>query len=1047
MLRSFLTAVTIGSDATSTYNGSNVHVIADYAKPEIGDSTQLLGALRYTASSKNVGNYNGANLSIDGLYSTQQGYDISYATSASLRIIPKEISQVDGITAENRTYDGATGATLNTQKSRFNGLIDGDMLTVSEASASFRDKNAGLAKDVDVTGITLGGADAGNYTLANTTATVKADISKAEISSVSGITAQNRTYDGTISAVLNTQDSAFNGMVVGDELTVSKASASFRDKNAAIGKDVDITDIELGGADAGNYSLANTTAKTKADIFKAEISSVSGITTLNRTYDGTTGVELHTDKASFAGLLAGDTLSVDQASGSMLDKNAGQRKEVAITGITLTGDDAGNYALKNDTATATVDIAKAEIAQVAGITAQNRTYDSKTGVELHTDKASFAGLLAGDTLGVDQAIGNMLDKNAGDGRKVNITGITLVGDDAGNYTLKNDKASTWVNIAKAEITQVDGITAQNRIYDSKTGIELHTDKASFAGLLAGDSLSVDKASGSMLDKNADQRKEVAITGITLTGDDAGNYALKNDTATTTVNIAKAEIAQVAGITAQNRTYDSKTGVELHTDKASFAGLLAGDTLSVDQASGSMLDKNAGQRKEVAITGITLTGDDAGNYALKNTKASTWVDIARAEITQVEGITAQNRTYDGTTGATLNTQDSGFNGMVMGDELMVSKASASFRDKNADRGKDVDITGITLGGADARNYSLANTTATAKANIDKATISSVSGITALNRTYDGTTGATLNTQDSGFNGMVMGDELMVSKASASFRDKNADRGKDVDITGITLGGADARNYSLANTTAATKADIDRLAVEARISADGKTYDASSAAVTHGLLGGVLGDDRVSLATSGSFADKNAGSAKAVSVSGALGGADAGNYRLVHNETTTADIAQRAITASISADSKTEDGNANAGTRGSLAGVLDGDQVLLTTTGQFAEAGAGSGKIVYVSGQLEGADAGNYRLAHNATSSADILAARKEDRPVQDAIHSSISQQLRAPAVATGATAQTLGCVFEIHAVVDTGIRLPAGAGPAASRAADAVDAAATCAPPR
>ena len=110
--------------------------------------------------------------------------------------------------------------------------------------------------------------------------------------------------------------------------------------------------------------------------------------------------------------------------------------------------------------------------------------------------------------------------------------------------------------------------------------------------------------------------------------------------------------------------------------------------------------------------------------------------------------------------------------------------------------------------------------------------------------------------------------------------------------------------------------------APITATGKTYDGTTAASTNGTLSGILGDDKLSLSTSGSFADKNAGTAKLVNVSGALAGVDAGNYSVTTNATTTADIAAKAITGAIAATGKTYDGTTAAATNGTLSGVGHG-----------------------------------------------------------------------------------------------------------------------------
>ena len=55
--------------------------------------------------------------------------------------------------------------------------VSGDVVNVAYAGASFADANVGTGKPVSVTGISIsGGADAGNYTLVNTTATTTANI-------------------------------------------------------------------------------------------------------------------------------------------------------------------------------------------------------------------------------------------------------------------------------------------------------------------------------------------------------------------------------------------------------------------------------------------------------------------------------------------------------------------------------------------------------------------------------------------------------------------------------------------------------------------------------------------------------------------------------------------------------------------------------------------------------------------------------------------------------------------------------------------------------
>ena len=890
VLRSFLQQVSIitaGGSTSKTYDSSTAAGAASYTS-NLGsdlDSGKLLGSLGYVTSSKNVGTYSIGNgsLTLNGLYSGQQGYDVSYRNlAASVTVNKANITSITGLSVADRAYDGTTTATLNSSNAVFNGMVAGDSLSIGSANAGFTNKNAGTAKTVNITGITVSGADAGNYNLVSTTAVITANITKAIITAVTGITAQDRTYDGTTNASLNTGNVTFTGLIGNERVDVSSATGTFDSKDAGDGKTVNISNIVLGGVQSTNYTLASTTATASADIAKASISAVTGITAQGRTYDGTADASLDTANAAFTGRFGNDQLSVASASGAFADKNAGDGKTVSISNIVLGGADAGNYNLVSTTATTSADIAKATITGVTGITAQNRTYDGTTDASLNYDVTGFSGRLGDDELSVTSASGAFADKNAGDGKTVSIGNIVLGGADAGNYTLADNTASASANIAKASISGVTGITAQDRIYDGTTDAALNTGAAAFTGRFGNDELNVSSASGTFADKNAGNGKTVDITGVVLGGADAGNYTLADDTATASADIAKASISAVTGITAQNRTYDGTTDAGLNTGSAGFTGRFGNDELSVTLASGTFADKNAGNGKSVDINGIVLGGADADNYTLADNIASTTADIAKASISGVTGITAQNRTYDGTTDAALNTGAAAFTGRFGNDELSVTSASGAFADKNAGNDKTVAISGIVLGGADAGNYTLLDTTATSSADIAKASISGVTGITAQNRTYDGTIDASLNTARAGFSGRFGNDELSVTSANGAFADKNAGNGKSVAITGIVLGGADAGNYVLASDISSTQADITKAALTITADDASKVAGQSISLNGYSTLGLVAGDSvaSVSLSSNGEPTSAAAGT-YAIVASDAIG-ADLSNYAIQYEE---------------------------------------------------------------------------------------------------------------------------------------------------------------------
>ncbi|OTG66601.1 YDG domain-containing protein [Acinetobacter silvestris] len=707
-----------------------------------------------------------------------------------------------------RIYDGQTAPLLR------NFLTTLDLNTINKTT-TYNGKNQtlatvnGLNNNLLVSSGNAGGRNAGDYSanyysnqqgydLIANTATLK--INKAVINAITGITANNKTYDGKNTATLNTDGAIFNGIIVGDDLALTGATGTFSDKNAGTGKTVTINGISLSGADAGNYNLVNNTASSTADISKANL-NIGGITANNKTYDGKNTATLNTDGAIFNGIIVGDDLALTGATGTFSDKNAGTGKTVTISGISLSGADAGNYNLVNNTASSTADISKANL-NIGGITANNKTYDGKNTATLNTDGATFNGIIAGDDLTLTGATGTFSDKNAGTGKTVTINGISLSGADTGNY-LVNSTASSTADISKANLN-IGGITANNKTYDGKNTATLNTDGATFNGIIAGDDLTLTGATGTFSDKNVGTGKQVNLAGITLSGTDAGNYQLDQVQTSTQATITQAKATVTAN--SNNTIYN---GQNQTVSGFTASGLVNGEDESV-------------------LTGInaSITAKNAGNYLNKASGVDTNYDltfvdgslnIAKAKINQVTGITANDRVYDASTNVVLNTGSAQFDGIIHGDQLGVATATGQFTDKNVGTDKRVDISNISLSGTDSHNYELVVNTAQTTADITKANIYSITGITADNRIYNGHPNVTLNTSNAQFNGIFAGDDLQVKSSMGQFESSATGQNKNVKITGLSLSGTDAGNYYLVDTTAQTTAAISMVTPEAYLQA--------------------------------------------------------------------------------------------------------------------------------------------------------------------------------------------------------------------------------------
>jgi ribosomal protein S19 len=261
-------------------------------------------------------------------------------------------------------------------------MVAGDNITVA-STGTFRnagntanDKNVGTGKTVALTNI-MAGTDLGNYTITDQLTTT-ADITPKALA-ISGITAANKVYDGTATASVSTvgvTDAVLQagGMVAGDNITVA-STGTFRnagntanDKNAGIGKTVALNNT-MAGTDLGNYAITDQLTTT-ADITPKAL-TLSGITAVNKVYDGTATATVSTVGVTPAvlqagGLVPGDNITVAStgafrnAGNTVDDNNVGAMKIVALTN-TVAGADVGNYTI-TDQLTTTADITPKPVA-------------------------------------------------------------------------------------------------------------------------------------------------------------------------------------------------------------------------------------------------------------------------------------------------------------------------------------------------------------------------------------------------------------------------------------------------------------------------------------------------------------------------------------------------------------------------------------------------------------------------------------------------------------------------------------------------------------
>jgi len=501
-------------------------------------------------------------------------------------------------------YDGTTTASLS--GATLSGVIGGDVVTLgNDSTGTFATQNAGSGIAV-TTAMTIGGADAGNYTLTQP-AGITANITPYVLS-LSG----TRVYDGSTDANASLFGTAGVLTGVGSETLTLSGSGTLSSKNVSASQSfaslAGLTLTGNGSTLASNYTLVGGT--DSVDITPATL-TVTGATAAGKVYDGDTTATL--SGATLSGVFAGDAVTLgSDTTGTFATANAGSGIAVT-TAMTISGADAGNYTIVQPTTLA------ANITPFVLNLTGTRVYDATT-----TAAASLfgtAGVLTGingETLTLSGS-GTLSSKNVSTaGTFASLSGFTLTGNGsalAGNYTLAS--GTDWVDITPATLT-VTGTTAAGKVYDGNALASLSG--ATLSGVFAGDVVTLgNDATGAFATKNVGQDIDVA-TAMTISGADAGNYTIVQPT-TLVASITPKPITITA--TGTNMVYNGGTADKVTLESN---GVVGGDTVDFTDSSATFATPTVGNDKTVTVSGIGLTGPSSRNYTLIDDATTTTADI-------------------------------------------------------------------------------------------------------------------------------------------------------------------------------------------------------------------------------------------------------------------------------------------------------------------------------------------------------------------------------------------------------------------------------------
>lgn len=600
----------------------------------------------------------------------------------------------------------------------------------------------------------------------------------------------------------------------------------------------------------GNYSF---TAGSYTFTIKAGTSSISITGDPSKTYDGNVVTDPAVSKSGSTGAVtytyytdAACTTKTTTASGAASDgaapKNAGDYWVTATVAV------SGNYGSATSVAK-NFTISQKDLTDDMITLGTQATYDGTAHGPVYSVKDGTTVL----TKGIDYT------EISGYNSVTNVGNTTLKISGTGNY--KGTARATWSLVAKdVTITPV----AKSKTYgDADPELTYNTDisdttlKGKFndavgttkLGRVAGEDVGMYAIKLGELKAGNNFKLTLATTPVYLTI----NPAKPVITATTPRQLVKNDVeVDITGWASFNNT-DSGAKLTYTLD-----GTPTGITLT-----GNML-KAADDASTVSTFNIKVTATATTNFTAPTEKVIVVNVVTKSDADVRITTPPTSKTYGDANFAVTATKtapDGGTWSWNSSNPAILEIVSGADTATPTIKVKKADTAGATLTVAYTSDTHYGSASAAITVAQKEVTIS---GITAANKEYDGSTTAT-PTGTAVINGKVGSDDVTVTAGTATFADKNVGTGKTVTFTGYSLSGADAGNYNLkaqpASVTANITAKVVKLtgginATDRSYVKDNKTVDLTKGTLTFdGLVSGETLD--VNIPATGTISDAKVG----------------------------------------------------------------------------------------------------------------------------------------------------------------------------------------------
>ncbi|WP_369922250.1 YDG domain-containing protein [Marinomonas polaris] len=632
-------AITLNAGSTTdagTATGGNVLLNANLTTGSGGQ------AIVYTGSIEDSGSYNFG----DGHYrynsdETSKNYTTTLG-AGKYAIYREQPTLTIGFSFE-KVYDGLELAPSSTSAS-FTGIVNGDksqfidQLVWKNAVEDQKILNAG-EYNIARTGTYTGASELG-YKVVNSE-NLKYTIARKDLTV--SLANQTKVYDGNTSAILEAKDFSITGFVTVDGKTegasVTQVEGTYNDKNVLDAKTVTAVLSNKLSADEGtllsNYTIQNNVTGNASITKRALTASITDTPT--KVYDGNTDATLANANFSIANLVDGESFTVTKTTGTYNDKDVLDASSVTTSlaeGDFTEGSDtlASNYTMPV-TATGEGSIT-ARTLTASIIDTPTKVYDGNTDATLTNGNFSIANLVDGESFTVTKTTGAYNDKDVVDASTV----TTSLAE--GDFTQENETlASNYimpVTATGAGSITVRTLTASiidtpTKVYDGNMNATLNNDNYSLANLVAGESFTVNKATGTYNDKDVADANNVT-TSLVADDFEAGDNTLKSNynlpiTATGDAVISVRSLVAIAKT--QDKIFDAKTDAKTTLTIAAedvnlrnlndinnplvVNGVVGNEKVFLTFTDASFSDEQVGINKTVTVNGLGVAGVDAANY--------------------------------------------------------------------------------------------------------------------------------------------------------------------------------------------------------------------------------------------------------------------------------------------------------------------------------------------------------------------------------------------------------------------------------------------------